>query len=1002
MRSRHVGMISALALLLGLPGVLQAQTGTIRGRVVDAASNQPLSDVQVRVENSTLGALTQANGEYVLGNVPAGRATVSARRVGYAASRQVVEVPAGGSVTQDFTLRVAAVTLDEVVVSGVGAATERRALGNTVETISAEEINQAAAASSIDQALQGKVTGAVIIDNNGQPGGGVSVRLRGTGSILGGGEPLYVVDGVIVDNSSDALIAVSANANRDNAAMSNRLADISPEDVERIEILKGAAAAALYGSRANNGVIQIFTKRGAAGAPRISLSAETSQSETPGFYELNMAPVSVYTDSVYVNKPLPVGSPVERFDVQDDVFRTAVGSRSQLSIAGGNDATQYYLSAGWDDQEGIIRGSDYGRNSFRANLTQRVNDRLEVTARGNFIRSLTKQSPEGEQGYGVISSIQFTPTTANQYFDETTGRYRYNPILGPSIFTVIEDIKAEDDVTRFVGGFELSYRPLSSVTVRYLAGLDDYRMESTLFQPPLSMSSTYTGSARNPVRLSRQFNNDLVATHVGNLGAELGFTTTAGFRYTQDRSETIGVSATNLPPGTVLVQGANQSASQEKTEFRTAGGFLEERVAFRDRLFVTAGVNMDASSAFGASEREQFFPRASVSYMLSDEPAFRDAAPAWLSLLRLRAAYGETGGQPPGLYSRFNNYINVAYNTRAGLVASTTEGNPNLRPERQQEIEGGFELGLFEDRALLEATAYAKNTTDLVLDVDLPPSRGVAQQFQNIGELQNRGIELAINTVNVQTPNFGWRTRLQYAANRNKVTKLVTAADTLQFGYLNYVIEGQPIGIFAGGVYARNPDGSIAYAAGTNLPIRGRDTILVNGEEQSFNARRIIGDPNPDFTASLQNTFTVGERLEFGVLLDGRFGNDVANFSRRIAQYFGADKAVEREATGDTTYRLYTLNLTRHLIYEEFIEDGSFVKLREVSVAYRVPESLVARANLSAMTLRLAGRNLYTWTDYSGIDPEINFFSSSTVSRGVEFATTPLPRSVTLSASLTF
>ena len=1001
MRPRHVGMLSALALLLGLPGALAAQTGTVRGRVVDAASNQPLSDVQVRVDNSTLGTLTQANGEYILANVPAGRATISARRVGYGVQRQVVDVPAGGTVTQSFALRVAAVTLEEVVVSGVGSATERRALGNTVETISADEINDAAAASSIDQALQGKVTGAQIVDNNGQPGGGVSVRLRGTGSILGGGEPLYVVDGVIVDNSSDALVAVSANATRDNAAMSNRLADISPEDVERIEILKGAAAAALYGSRANNGVIQIFTKRGVAGAPRITLSAEASQSTKPGRYELNMAPVSVYTDSVYVNQ-LPVGSPVTRYDIQDDVFREAAGLRSQLAISGGNDATQYYLSGSWDSQEGIIRGANYDRNSFRANLTQRVNDRLDVTARGNFVRSLTKQSPEGEQPYGVISSIQFTPTTANQYFDETTGRYRYNPILGPSAFTVIEDFKAEDDVTRFVGGIELSYRPISSVTVRYLAGIDDYRQESTLFQPPLSRSLTYTGSAANPILMSRQFNNDLVATHVGNFGTDLGFTTTAGFRYTQDRSETINASASNLPPGTVLVQGATQSASQGRTEFRTAGGFLEERVAFRDRLFVTAGVNMDASSAFGASEREQFFPRASVSYLLSDEPAFRDATPDWLSLLRLRAAYGETGGQPPGIYSRFDNYVNVAYNSRAGLVASVTAGNPNLRPERQRELEGGFELGLFEDRALLEATAYAKKTTDLVLSVPLPPSRGFTQQFQNIGELENKGIELALNTVNVQTPNFGWTSRLQYAANRNEVTRLVTSADTLQFGYLNYVIEGEPIGIFAGGVYARDANGNIVYNATTDLPVRGTDTLVVNGVSTVFNARRIIGDPNPDFTASFLNTFTLGERFEVGVLLDGSFGNDVANFSRRIAQYFGADKAVEREATGDTTYRLYTLNLTRHLIYEEFIEDGSFIKLREVSVAYRVPESLVARANLSAMTLRLSGRNLYTWTDYSGIDPEINFFSSSTVSRGVEFATTPLPRSWTLSANLTF
>jgi outer membrane receptor protein involved in Fe transport len=516
------------------------------------------------------------------------------------------------------------------------------------------------------------------------------------------------------------------------------------------------------------------------------------------------------------------------------------------------------------------------------------------------------------------------------------------------------------------------------------------------------MSTTYTGSAQNPLLLSRQFNNDLVATHVANRGQDLGFTTTAGFRYTQDRTETVRAGATNLAPGIVLVQGATQFASQGKTEFRTAGGFLEERVAFRDRLFVTLGVNMDASSAFGAENREQFFPRASISYLLTEEPSVRAAMPEWLSLFRLRGAYGETGGQPPGLYSRFNNYINVAYNTRAGLVSSTIAGNPDLEPERQREIEGGFELGMFEDRALLEVTGYLKKTTDLVLSVPLPPSRGFAQQFQNIGEMENRGIELAINTVNVQSPTFGWRTRLQYAANRNEVTKLVTSSDTLLFGYLNYVIEGEPIGIFAGGVYARDAAGNQVFNATTGLPVRGTDTLTVNGVDAVFNARRIIGDPNPKFTASLQNTFTLGERVEVGVLLDGRFGNDVANFSRRIAQYFGADKAVEREASGDTTYRLYTLNLTRHLIYEEFIEDGSFVKLREVSVAYRVPESLLGFADVSGLTLRLSGRNLYTWTDYSGIDPEINFFSSATVSRGVEFATTPLPRSVTLSAALTF
>ena len=1009
MRFRHVGTLSAVALLLGLPGALVAQTGTVRGRIIDAVSNQPLSDVQVRVENTTMGTLSGANGEYVLSNIPAGQATISARRVGYAATRQVVTVPAGGEVTQDFALRVAAVTLDEVVSTGVAAPAARRTVGNAVETVSAEEVNQAPGAVSIDQALQGKVTGALITENSGQPGGGVSVRLRGTGSILGGAEPLYVVDGVIVDNSSAALISIGANAGRGNAALTNRIGDIEPQDVERIEVLKGAAAAALYGSRANNGVIQIFTKRGQSGRPQVRFTTQASVSETPNRYELNDSPVAGFGDVNYFGARygFGLGDPVTRFDLQDAIFRTGFGTENNLSISGGSERTTYYLSGAYTAQEGIIERSDFTRTSARANVGQQLTERLDVNLRGNYIRSRSNFTPEGEQGYGVLTAAIFTPTVYDPRYDPATATYPSNPVLVVNPIEILDEWRTPETVTRFTGSFDGTFRPLDGLSVRYLAGIDDYRREATFYQPPRSLSPSFTGLISNPMQVSRQFNNDLVATYAAALTPSLATNSTLGFRYTDNRNDVLAIRAEDLPPGQFLVGGARQFASQEQSHLRTIAWFVEERVDINDRLYLTGGVNWEASSAFGADERLQAFPRASASYVLGEEPFFREQSWNPFSSLRLRAAYGETGGQPPGLYSRFSNYIGESFAGLPTLRPSTILGNPEIRPERQREYEFGFDAGVLEDRVQMEFSYYDKLTTDLVLQVPLPPSRGFSFQFQNVGELTNKGVEVALNTVNMSRPSFTWRSRLQYAANRNEVTKLNTSADTLVTGYLNAVIEGHPVGVFYGGIYARDANGAIIYTdttIGTNtyqdLPFRDRD-VLPNGS--LVLANRIIGDPNPDFTLSLGNTFEIGSNMQLNVLLDGRFGNDVADFSRRISQFFGAHESVEREISGDTAARTFTLNPTGRInIYEEYIEDGSFVKLREVSFSYRFDEAWMARFGGESVTLRVAGRNLYTWTRYNGIDPEINLFSASTVARGVDFGTTPIPREFIASLAFNF
>jgi hypothetical protein len=487
-------------------------------------------------------------------------------------------------------------------------------------------------------------------------------------------------------------------------------------------------------------------------------------------------------------------------------------------------------------------------------------------------------------------------------------------------------------------------------------------------------------------------------------------------RYTSDRVNTVRAAASDLPPGGTTVIGAVQTASQGITELRTLGGFLQERLSVRDRLFLTGGLNVEGSSAFGREERWQLFRRLGASYSISDEPWFSNSGVGGVfSTLRLRAAWGETGGQPPSVYTSQNTYINVSYAGLAGLRPNLVAPNSGLKPERQREWEAGFEAGVLRDRASLEFTYYDKATRDLVLSVPLALTTGFSSQFQNIGRLSNTGMELTLSTVNMQGRRFGWTSRLGYARNRNRIERLNASSDTLVFDYLNAVIEGQPIGVFFGAFYPRDDAGNIILAGprnaagfwvvtpdGRRVPSRARG-FSPSRNDSSIVLRKVIGDPNPDFTASLQNTFTLGNSLELSVLLDGRFGNDVANFTRRSGDFFGSSANAGIESSNDTTVGTFTRNADRNLLYEEFIEDGTFVKLREVALQLRLDQPWVHRfTGGHTATLRLAGRNLHTWTGYSGMDPEINLFAASTVSRGVDFATTPIPRTFSVGLGLDF
>ena len=969
-----------LALGLMLVGVavavqpLDAQgVGTIRGRVVEAGSQRPLSGVQVSVPGTGRGGLTNATGDYLIAGVPVGPRTVRAQMIGYTPGEQSVTVAEGQAARADFELAQSAIALEEIVVTGAGVATQRRALGNAVATVGGAEVAESPAV-TIDQALAGKIPGAQIMSNAGQPGGGVSVRLRGTSSITGGAEPLYIIDGVIVDNSSDELINFGARANP-----TNRLADLNPNDIERIEVLKGAAAAALYGSRANNGVIQIFTKRGRADGLRITAETRTSLSTLERHLPFNMHPFDA------------AGNPVQRFDNERLIFRDAWSNDSYVSVAGGAERTRFYLSGGYTDQQGIMKGSDHQKVNVRLNVDQELSNWLSLSGGANYIKSNTGLVINGEQGMGgLLTAVVFTPTTIDfSARDPETGKYLIRQTTFPNPLEVIEDWSAPQDVSRFVGSFQARATPLERASIEYRLGYDAYNMETRLFIPRGTPADP-DGGTQAALRDQQLINNDLVGSYGFDVGSAWELTTTAGMNHTYSNTQTLSASASDLTPFTELVRGAIQTASQNRFEATTLGFFAQQQVGWNNRFFLTGALRWDASSTFGPDERWQTYPKLSSSWVVSEEPFWQNSAISnWFSDLRLRAALGYAGNQPPrgSAYARFPLYTGTINVNRLGLVHLGQAGNPALKPERQREIEAGFDASFLDERFGVSFSYYDQYVTDLLLSRPFAPSSGYDEILANVGELSNRGVELQLTSRNADSPRFGWNTTFNFSRNRNRVEKLAGGAFFDPGSYINYVAVGQPLGVFRSFDYKRDERGQIVHDS-LGLPLRA-DT------------QSIVGDPNPDFQASLANEFRLGSNLRVNVLFDGIFGHDVWNQTQRIMDNAlrGNSELWEKELRGEVPKGYAN---RKSSIAGAYIEDASFVKLREIGVRYQLGEAVARRFGLNGVELEVLGRNLFTWTDYSGYDPEVNMFGTATVARGTDFAVYPNPRTVSFGVRVNY
>jgi TonB-linked SusC/RagA family outer membrane protein len=1023
-------------LLLLFTEMAQAQNKryTISGKVTDAANNSPVPGAVVKIINTNLVTSTSSSGTYTFSvDLAPGKYQIQISFIGYKSNTESVTLGDNTTVQANSALSGDAVGLDEVIVTGTSQGTTRKQLGSYVSTVKGDDLNKAPSGNAL-ASLQGKTPGAQISQNSGDPAGGISVRLRGVSSVNSSSEPLYIIDGVIVNNSTTRVTNTSGNYDNINNGVQvgnigqNRMVDISPSDIDHIEVLNGAAAAAIYGSRANAGVIQIFTKRGKTGEPQVSFSTSLTISELRKQIEVNQAPIRFGKDASSVSQDIiqtvvipPATTAaldtrqtaVTRYNYQDYIFHTGVGTDNSVSVSGGNDNTKFYTSAGYFSNQGIIKNTDFKRMNFRANLDQKINNWAKMTAGFNYVHSDANEKPDGNSFFSPMNSV----TIIGNYYDifardilgnlQAVGeRGRVNPV------SVIEDIHQREFTNRIIANLGLKLNPVKNLTIDYTMGVDNSIQNGTTFIPPFtynvstgfygggaSLDPSLNGYASAANATTTLFNNELNFTYDAKISDLLGSTTQLGGSYQYQKDLFSLLNGRGLAPLIQTVNGASTILpnNDNRSEFSISGAYLQQNFKYKDHLFVTGAVRVDQSTVFGESNRTQFYPKANISYVLSSADYWINlGVSSWWNAFKLRAAFGESGNLTGiGAYDRFNVYLPSALNSKTSLASSSTLANTDVKPERQKELEIGTDMSFFSNRLGLTFSWYNKSVKDLLLGVVIAPTTGYSSLLDNIGgALKNKGIELMLTGVPLKTQDFTWTSTLIYNRNRNKI--IGSGAQRLintNAGAPVSITDGYPVGVFYGTFFARNADGSLlTNAQGIPLTERGvrksatEYTILrdANGLPMGDPLSKVIGDPNPDYTGSFVNDFTY-KKLSLHIQLDVVQGGDVWNADWRTRQGVGNGKVAEAEYLGQLP-RGYVAGA--YNVEEWRIDDGSFVKLREISLSYNIGKVKFVKD----LTINISGRNLISWDNYKGYDPELNAGGQSTILRNIDFGAVPIPR----------
>jgi TonB-dependent starch-binding outer membrane protein SusC len=968
-------ILTALVALLGTAAPLAAQqTGTVTGEVRDNSTGQPLNGVQVSVTGTQRGGVSDARGRFLITNVPAGQQTVEAVFIGYRTEQQQVNVQAGGTATLTFSLGISAVSLDEVIVTGTAGAVERRQLGASVASVDVSRVQENVPVADVGSVLQSRIAGVRSLATVGGVGASRDLRIRGTSSFSLGQRPVVYIDGVRLDtNQTEWGTSLVSCCSFSGGAGEDRLGDLNPADIERIEVIKGPAAGTLYGSEGTNGVIQIFTKKGRSdSAPRWTVGVTTGLQRYRGNFQTQYYPRFTGPDGF------------RALDANDALIENGLYQGYDVTVQGGGNSVTYFVSGGYVDEQGSIQPNWQKRGNLRLNLSWLASEKLSFDVTSSFSKNKIASLQSGNNWTSLLGNALLgnprNATEACPYGEPWT------------CVDAIKDIETYDDANRWTGGMTINYNPTDVWSNKLQFGLDAVNEEKIRFVP-WGYPYVYIPAGEKSLGYRNQSNVtlDYLSTFRMAVSDQVNATFSAGAQAFWDTNRrNMAVGSGFAAPGVSDLGGATLTVGEEWFEEEVqVGMYGQSRVGLWDKLFVTGGVRFDGNSAFGDNYGFQIYPNVQVAYDMSQNAW----VPSGISALRIRGAIG-TSGLAPGAFDKFRTFEpQTVLDDDPGIVVDEA-GNDDLKPERTTEFEGGFEVSMLNDRVGLEFTGYVSKTKDALVTPTLPPSsRFGSSPETNIGGLENRGWEASLRLVPVEGSNFRWTTDVRLDGNSNEVTDLGMdpAADTAI--------------LVTGGIYK-------------GYPVRHLRTRVITGYNAATNTHtrsdtsHYIGPTLPTFNVSLGNEVTWGRLRLYGLVT-----------AEKGAYFNNSDRPYRiRFRTGDEY--LQTLDYSRCRADGRCIEsemrttksDSLFnymnlvstmdkrdnIRIREVSIVYSMPQSLTSRLGLGNTTLTLSGQNLQWWDDCNCVDPNMTYLGGASFGEQQGFLAMPTPRMFKLALRTSF
>ncbi|MDJ1479265.1 TonB-dependent receptor [Cytophagaceae bacterium YF14B1] len=990
--------------------------------VVRDENGSPMVGVSVSEKGTTNGTTTNAEGQYKL-TVASEKAVLVFSFIGYT----LEELPVGAQSQIDIKLVPDIKALGEVVVIAYGQV-RKTDLTGSVSTVPVDEIKKVAV-TSLDQSLQGRAAGVQITQNSAAPGGSTTIRIRGGNSIQGDNEPLYVIDGIPFKNDGAS-----------SGSSFNVLSTLNPSDIESLTVLKDASSTAIYGSRGANGVVIITTKRGKAGKANVSFEAYYGIQQVRRKYPvLNASEYAEMVNEANTNEgrsPIYTQEQINVFgkgtDWQDEIFRTAPISNYQFSMSGGDEKTQYAVTAGYFNQNGIVINSNFDRYSFRTNLDRKLNNKIKIGNSLTINRTLTNQSRTdgdlGSAGLVTIAALQYPPILPVRNED---GSYIItNPALNftaDNPVALARDGKNRNTAYRIFGNIFGEYQILEGLNLKISFGLDGILQKQERYDPRTVQSGLAQGGSaaifnaqsitwlnENLLTYTKTFNS------VHNLNVLLGYTQQA------NRTESSRAASRNfvndiLGTGDLGTGSVALTPSSGIGTWGLASYLARVNYGLKDKYLFTVSFRTDGSSRFGENKRFGYFPSAAFAWRVSEESFLKNNR--ILSDLKLRTSYGLTGNQDGiGNYPAYSllstqNYI-------IGNVVSTGIGpnqaaNPDLSWETTAQADAGIDIGLLQDRITLTADVYLKRTRDLLLSVTIPSTSGYSSAIKNLGKVENKGIELSVSSRNL-VGDFKWTTDINFASNRNTVLDIGGAPQIFAGNVANIaqninsgiIRVGEPLGSFYGyvtnGVYQTADELTQLVDASAKKPGDRKYLDLNNDKKINDQDRTIIGRAQPKFIAGMTNTFSY-KGIELTVFLQGVYGNHILNANRFELEYLNGTTnqdldMLNRWTPTNTDTDIPRASTTRpaNRISSRQIEDGSYLRLRNVQIAYTLSNSLLKAIRLQSVRIYATAQNLMTWTNYSGFDPEVNRFGQDSRSQGFDYGGYPAAKTFLFGLNIGF